>query len=195
MKHINIKEEKNKIRNEHKKKRKSIPLDVRKQNDALICKKFLSLNSYRYADTILLYSPLADEIDTSEIMKDAFSKGKTVAYPRCVEGNEMVYHIISSKEQLVSGKYGIREPMEDLPVYQNNGDNAICILPAIAYDKKGYRIGYGKGYYDRFLSKFKGIKAGLIYSDFVIDEIPKGKFDLRSDLIITEKGVVTFAKN
>jgi len=68
-------------------------------------------------------------------------------------------------------------------------------LPAIIYDKKGYRLGYGKGYYDRFLSSVKGTKAGLIYSDFIIDEIPHGRYDLRADVVITEKGVIPFAKN
>ncbi|MBE6718459.1 MAG: 5-formyltetrahydrofolate cyclo-ligase [Ruminococcaceae bacterium] len=195
MRRINIKEEKNKIRTEYKEKRKNVPSEQRVINDEKICKKLLSLSSYRFADTILLYSPLKNEIDTSAIVKDALSKGKRVAYPRCIEGNEMVYHIITSEEQLISGKYGIKEPIETLPVYENGQDNAICILPAIVYDKKGYRLGYGKGYYDRFLSKFKGIKIGLVYSGFVLDEIPKGKFDLKSDLIITEKGVISFAKN
>ena len=56
-------------------------------------------------------------------------------------------------------------------------------------------LGYGKGYYDRFLSTFKGTKVGLIYSSFILDKIPVGRFDLRSDAVITEKGVISFAKN
>ncbi len=195
MSKYNIKEMKALIRDEYKEKRKMIPVEERKKLDEEICKRFLALNSYRYADTILLYSPLKYEIDTSYIAKDALSKGKRIAYPRCIDGNEMVYHLVTSEEQFSSGKYGIREPSEDLPVYINGKDNSICVLPAIVFDKKGYRLGYGKGYYDRFLSNFKGIKAGFIYSEFLIDEIPKGRYDLRSDLIITERGVISFAKN
>ena len=107
----------------------------------------------------------------------------------------MVYHYIKSQADFASGKYNINEPLPELPVFTGDNCHAICVLPAIIYDKRGYRLGYGKGYYDRFLSKFKGIKAGLIYSDFVVENIPNGRFDLKSDIIITEKGVISFAKN
>lgn len=191
----NIKEIKTQIRDEYKAKRKVIPEDLRKQLDYEVCKRFLALNSYRYADTVLIYSPLKYEIDTSYIMKDALSRGKRIAYPRCLDGNRMVYHLVESEDQLVSGMYNIREPKEDLPIYENGKDNSICIMPGIVFDKRGYRLGYGKGYYDRFLSGFKGVKAGFVYSDFVVDEIPNGRYDLRADIIITERGVISFAKN
>ena len=196
MNRVNIKELKSQIRTEYKEKRKSISAEEKQKRDQEICKRFLALSSYRYADTILLYSPLKNEIDTYAIAKDAFAKGKKVAYPRCIEGNEMVYHYVTNENCLSSGKYGIMEPNEELPLYvpQNLG-HTICVLPAIVYDKEGYRLGYGKGYYDRFLSAFKGTKAGLIYSDFIIDNIPHGKFDLASDFVVTEKGVISFAKN
>lgn len=191
----NIKEIKMHIRNEYKAKRKEIPDSVKKEMDHEVCKRFLALNSYRYADTVLLYSPLKYEIDTSYIMKDALSKGKRVAYPRCIDGNKMVFHLITSEDQLVCGMYNIREPKEELPIYENGKDNSICIMPGIVFDKRGYRLGYGKGYYDRFLSNFKGIKAGFVYSDFMINELPNGRYDLKADIIITERGVISFAKN
>lgn len=191
----NIKEQKTQIRNEYKEKRKLLDGNQRQQMSEAICNRFISLNSYRYADTILLYSPLKYEIDTRIIAEDALKKGKKIAYPRCIEHNKMVYHYVTSLDQLKSGMYGIFEPTTDMPVYKNENDHPICVLPAIVYDKRGYRLGYGKGYYDRFLSSFKGIKAGFVYSDFIVDEIPNGRFDLRSDIVITEKGVITFAKN
>ncbi len=196
MNKVNIKELKNQIRNTYKEKRKNIPLEEKHKRDNAICNRFLSLSSYRFADTILLYSPLKYEIDTSKIAIDAFSKGKKVAYPRCIEGNEMVYHYVTSFSDLSSGMYGINEPKEALPIFAPSpAEHVICVLPAILYDKNGYRLGYGKGYYDRFLASFKGTKAGLIYSDFIVNEIPCGRFDLKSDVVITEKGVMSFAKN
>ena len=192
----NIKEEKNRIRSLYKEKRAAISAEEKQRRDAAICKRFLSLSSYRFADTILLYSPLKNEIDTLPIALDALEKGKKIAYPRCIEGNEMVYHYITSPNQLASGKYGIFEPSPELPLFSPSDEGiALCVLPAIVYDKRGFRLGYGKGYYDRFLSSFKGTKAGLIYSDFIVDKIPVGRFDLCSDVIITEKGVISFAKN
>ena len=195
MSSYNVKEEKNRLRETYKNLRKELSDEERRSRSEAICRYFLALNSYRYADTILLYAPLKYEIDNQIILEDALKKGKKIAYPRCIEDNKMVYHYITSKEQLLSGKYGIMEPSSDLPVYNNENDHPICILPALVYDKKGYRLGYGKGYYDRFLSGFRGIKVGLVYSDFIIDTVPKGRFDLPSDLIITEKGVISFAKN
>lgn len=196
MNKVNIKELKTEIRNTYKEKRKTISLEDRKLMDSAICKKFLSLSSYRFADTVLLYSPLKYEIDTLTIATDALSKGKKVAFPRCIEDNQMVYHYISSLDDLSPGMYGIREPNDTLPIFTPAAaDRVICVLPAIVYDKSGYRLGYGKGYYDRFLSDFKGTKAGLIYSDYILENIPHGRFDLRSDFVITEKGVISFAKN
>lgn len=196
MNKVNIKELKNEIRNTYKEKRKSISLEERKIMDSAICKKFLSLSSYRFTDTVLLYSPLKYEINTLEIAVDALSKGKKVAYPRCIEDNRMVYHYISSLDDLSPGMYGIKEPKANLPTFAPSAaERVICVLPAIVYDKEGYRLGYGKGYYDRFLSGFKGTKAGLIYSDYILNGIPHGKFDLQSDFVITEKGVISFAKN
>ncbi len=195
MNRINLKEAKSEIRNEYKQKRKTIPQEQKLTMDSEICKRFLTLSSYRFADTVLLYSPLKYEIDTRIIAEDALAKGKKVAFPRCVENNEMVYHYIENLDQLESGMYGIQEPNKDLPLYESGSGHTICVLPAICYDKRGYRLGYGKGYYDRFLSKFKGVKAGLVYSDFIIDEIPNGKFDLPSDIVVTEKRVISFAKN
>ena len=195
MSYINIKEAKSVIRNEYKERRKTIPQSDKERMDESICKRFISLNSYRLCDAILLYSPLKYEINTLPIALDALAKGKRVAFPRCVENNEMVYHYIKSTDELLPGKYGILEPKDDLPLFERSAGPCLCVLPAIVYDKKGYRLGYGKGYYDRFLSSFKGVKAGLVYSDYIIDEIPKGKSDLPSDLVVTEKSVISFAKN
>jgi len=192
---VNIKELKSSIRNEYKEKRKKIPPEEKEVLDRNICKRFLSLSSYRYADTILLFSPLKYEIDTSYIAVDAWSKGKKVAYPKCIENNEMVFRYVSSFDELETGSYNIKEPKSDLPLYVGGQGNTVCVLPAIVFDKKGYRLGYGKGYYDRFLSGFKGIKAGLIYSDFIVDRLPHGRYDFASDIVVTEKGVITFAEN
>jgi len=190
----NIKEIKTSIRKRNKKLRAAIPAEEKKSYDEAIFKRFVSLCSYRFSSAVFLYYPLKDEISTLNIFHDAVKKGKTVAFPRCTDGNNMVYHAITSLDQLRPGKYGIMEPDESLPVFEGD-KNTVCVLPAIAYDKRGYRLGYGKGYYDRYLSTFKGVKAGLLYSSLMLEQIPNGKYDLRSDVLITEKGVISFAKN
>lgn len=188
-----IRIQKNKIREEYREKRKALPIEEKNFRDTSICKKFLTLTSYRYSSALLMYAPTGEEVDVSLIINDALSKGKTVAFPRCnPENSSMVYHIVNSMDQLCLGNYGLLEPFADLPVYDKDGQNAICVIPAIVYDKKGYRVGYGKGYYDRYLSSFKGIKAGVGYSDFILDTVPHGRYDLTVDVLITEKGVKSF---
>ena len=114
--------------------------------------------------------------------------------PRCtkdsVDNDIMIFHEISCITDLKIGMYGIPEPCEDLPVFIPKG-HCVCVIPALAFDKRGYRIGYGKGYYDRFLRDFCGTKVGLCYSEFLKDTIPTGKYDSNVDTIITEKGIFT----
>lgn len=191
-----LKEKKNELRLIYKEKRKAVSPEEKLRRDGEICKRFISLCSYRFSDTVLMYSPLKYEIDVTGICIDALSKGKKVAFPRCLDAYNMTYHYITSLSQLESGSYGIKEPPEYLPVYdKNDGANAVCLIPALLCDRQGYRLGYGKGYYDRFLSSFKGVRVGIIYNDFITDSLPRGKYDLKSDLLVTEKGVISVAKN
>lgn len=148
----------------------------------------------------MLYSPIGSEIDISPIARAAFKAGKRVAYPRCIANTyEMAFHYVDSPERLVPGSYGILEPDEAMPVLDKREvcerGKCICIIPALIYDKQGYRIGYGKGYYDRYLSDFNGTKLGVSYSELILDKLPHGRFDLHTDLIVTERGVNITSEN
>jgi 5-formyltetrahydrofolate cyclo-ligase len=191
-----IKIKKDEIRSIYLEKRKTVPPDVKSFNDKKICERFMSLVSYRYADTILMYAPKTQEINVNPIAEHALSIGKTVCYPRCDSSKlTMDFHFVSSFDQLEKGVYGIYEPKTALPIYDiktsktQDSKKTVCIVPALVYDVSGYRLGYGKGYYDRYLSMFGGIKIGLIHDDFLIKRVPRGKYDLAVDVVITEKGV------
>ena len=140
---------------------------------------------------ILMYSPKSDEVNILPIAERALADGKKIAFPRCIpESHDMEYHYITSLEDLKPGTYGLLEPTADLPVYDRASTvPTACIVPALVYDKHGYRLGYGKGYYDRYLGKYIGSKVGMIYSDYIIDSLPRGRFDLSVDFIVTEKGL------
>lgn len=157
-----------------------------------MCSIFTSLASFRYADTLLMFFPMKDEPDVTYIAKEALAKGKRIAYPKCSkEDFSMVFHFVNSPAELVRGAYGIMEPPDDAPVYTPGSDSHdVCIIPALAFDICGNRLGYGKGYYDRWLPFFSGLKAGVAISDFVFDALPHGKFDCLVDIIVTEKGVI-----
>ncbi len=186
-----IRKRKNNIREKYKKLRASLDPSAKARMDDAICQHFLSMATYRFASTLLMYAPKNDEVNIFPIAVQALADGKKVAFPRCIPAaHDMVYHYVTSLDQLKSGSYGLLEPTEDLPSYDRaSKEVTACLVPALVYDKKGYRLGYGKGYYDRYLSSFTGSKVGLIYSDFMVDLLPRGRFDLAVDFIITERGL------
>ena len=192
-----LKNAKAQIREAYLQKRRDIPADEKREKEKLLCAYFLNSASYKYYDILLLYSPLPDEINVTDIAVKALEDGKRVAYPRCVPNSRLMnFHFVDPAELHSSGSFGIKEPPADSPVYEVNCRGcAVCLIPAIVFDKYGYRIGYGGGYYDRFLSRFSGTLAGVAFSDFITDSLPHGKFDLRADTIFTEGGAVTVAKN
>lgn len=186
-----LREEKIKIREKYKKLRRDINGEDKKEFDRRICERFLSCVSYRYCDTVLMYSPIRDEINVDAIAEAAFRDGKKVAYPRCVPGtNKMNFYFVKSLDELQKGSYGIPEPPETNEKYnKKDAGSAVCLVPAVVYDKSGYRLGYGKGYYDRYLGNFSGSVIGIIYKELITDSLPKGKFDVRANALITEEGV------
>ena len=186
-----IRKRKNDIRTKYKALREAIPPEKKAQMDAKICTTFLGLATYRYASVLLMYAPKSDEVDIMPIAEKALADGKKVAFPRCIpDTHDMEYHFITSLDQLEKGTYGLLEPTPDLPVYDRESvEPTACIVPALVYDKRGFRLGYGKGYYDRYLGSYTGSKVGMIYSEFIIDTVPRGRFDLSVDFIVTERGL------
>ena len=186
-----IRKRKNEIREKYRAKRLALDPTVKAEADAKICEAFISSATYRYAAILLLYAPKSDEVDVFPIARKALADGKKVAFPRCITGShDMNFHFVENLDVLERGAYGLLEPPESLEIYDRAATfPAACVVPALVYDKKGYRLGYGKGYYDRYLGSFTGSKVGLIYSSFIIDEVPRGRFDLSVDFIVTERGI------
>lgn len=155
--------------------------------NAIICKRMLSLQAYKNADTVLIYYPIKSEIDVLPIALDAINNGKKVAFPISEpDGFKLIFKTVSSPHELEKGRYGIYEPPKNAEDCRNT-EKAICIVPGLAFDREGYRIGYGRGYYDRFLSSFKGVSVGLVYSDLMSEGLPRENTDVSVDIIITEK--------
>ena len=188
-----IKREKDIIRKDCSEKRNAMTVEERKLMDEKICQTATSLISFRHADIILLYAPIKSEIDVMPIFEIAKQRGKRVAFPKCnVEERTMQFHFVEGLEDLTPCAYGIREPREDLPVYdpENTKGVALCFVPGLAFDVYGYRLGYGKGFYDRFLTQYPGITLGLTYSSFLQERLPHGPYDRQVDFIITETGEI-----
>ena len=118
----------------------------RREETASICAQILRSRAYARADAVLLYAAQGSEIDLSAVAADAWVSGKAVAYPRCLDrSGRMAFFAVTSPAQLVEGTFGILEPCGDCPPVQLS-ENALCIVPALAVDAKGNRLGYGKGY-------------------------------------------------
>ncbi len=187
-----LKERKDRLRSQYKKLRAEISAEARAARDESICQSALALVSFRYADIVLLYAPMEQEINILPIAEAALKKGKKIAFPRCdAASRTMQYHFVQSLSDLTVSTYGIREPDAALPIYDQSvhTDSAVCFIPGLVYDQHGYRLGYGKGFYDRYLSGFHGCRIGVIYSDCIIPEVPRGRYDIRADILLTEKNV------
>ena len=192
-----IKKEKSDLRELCLSKRRAMPKETKAELERRICENIINSASYKYYDTLLLYAALYDEPDLSYLASKALSDGKRVAYPRCIkETRDMTFHFITDLSQLRSGSYGISEPDGTLPAFDRNAAScSVCFIPAVAADKNGYRLGYGGGYYDRFLSVFHGTAAAVAFSEFLLDNVPHGKYDLQADFTVTEGGILTVVKN
>ena len=187
----NVKEHKIQLRAVMSEKRKQITAEEKQRMDAAICRRLIALAGFRYADEILTYSPLKNEVDISEVNASALKSGKLLAFPKCVTGtSNMDFYEVSSMDELEKGSFSIMEPRADCKLWlPPEKKSVLCIIPAMAYDKDGYRLGYGKGFYDRFLADRDFIKVGVVYSKFLVDyKLPRGRFDLAVNVIVTEKG-------
>ncbi len=192
-----IKREKDELRETYLAHRAQMDEEVKKHRDESICKYAAGLVSFKYAEFVLLYAETANEIEVTPLANLAWENGKKVAFPRCDKTTHtMKYHIVSSLEELTVDSYGIREPSPDAPVYDPTEEkgSAVCFVPGLLYDKQGFRLGYGKGFYDRYLSDFSGSKIGVIYSDYIVPTVPRGRYDVSCDILLTENGVKSVKK-
>ena len=189
---IDIRPIKKQMRAEAKASRLSMDAYVKSSYDKKICNKLLNLWAVRETETFLCYVSTDIEVDTREFINTLLSLGKRVAVPRCEGGpSEMNFYYINSLDDLSPGSFGVLEPESNNETILTESENTICIVPAFMFDKSGYRLGYGKGYYDRYLSKYKGSTIGICYSQNIKDELFHGKYDRTVDMIVTEKQIIT----
>ena len=186
---MEIKNQKTEERKRFLEMRRAIPPEERKTLDALVCKSIIESASFRYADIILSYSPVNFEIDITEVIAEAYRRGKRVAFPKCYAPGQMSFHFCDSIDDLSPGFRDIPEPDQSREKYCGEA-GALCLVPGLVFDRHGYRIGYGGGYYDRFLSGFVGGSMGIIYKDFILDRVSKSRYDRTVDAIVCEEGII-----
>lgn len=189
MRPIDIRQYKTELRNSIKEERRNMDAEKKQQLDNGVTRNVFRLYQYRAAKTILVYVSTAIEVDTFKFIKGALADGKQVAVPRCIPDTRLMdFHYITSLEDLSPGAFGVLEPDPSLPKVEDFS-GCLMLLPALSLDYLGFRLGYGKGYYDRYMSKFTGACAGICYSENVRRHMYHGRFDRPVDVIVTEKWI------
>lgn len=187
---IDVRAKKSELRAKHKKIRQTCPQSLKAELDIKLSEKFLSTEEYKACTTLFAFISSDIETNTTQIINAAFADGKKVAVPRCKDkSGRMEFYYVTSYSQLNKGMYGIFEPDESCEAVGKRADkeNRLCLVPGLCFDMRGFRLGFGKGYYDRFLEHFDGIKVGLCYSKCIEKQLPVGVFDKPVDVIVTEK--------
>ena len=160
-----------------------IPAELQIEQSTRACETFLAQDIYAKSASILLYMPLRGEVDVRLIMERAISDGKRVALPRYVPETAAYDAYFIGDEALVPGPFNILEPAMSNPAPLNRLD--LIVAPGIAFDLRGRRLGRGKGFYDRLLSKAAGVKCGICFDEQLLAEIPVEPHDVVLDFIAT----------
>ncbi len=176
---------KSELRKEFIQKRKN---GFDKRASEIITEKVLSLNEYKRAENILCYASYNSEVDTFLLMEQIINDGKKLYLPRCVVEDKRI-EVLRARNlsELKEGAYGIPEPTGE-GVSPELLD--MVIVPMVAFDRKRTRLGYGGGYYDRFLPKTRATRCGIAFSIQESDLLIKEPTDIAMDIIVTEKEVL-----
>lgn len=178
---------KNELREQSKLFRREMTPELKRHHDDAIRARVTGLWQYRSCKTLLTYVSTSIEVDTRELILTALEDGKRVAVPRCVPGTrDMEFYYIRSFVDLEPGTFGVLEPVPGKAIKMTDFSSGLCLVPALCYDWKGYRLGYGKGYYDRFLAKFGGRMIGICYHECVRRRLPHGRYDRPVELLVTD---------
>ena len=159
-----------------------------------IVQKVLQTAEYKEAENVLLYADYCREVMTRGIFDDAVLHKKRVYLPKVDSlTNTMEFYRVTSTSQLTRGYKGILEPREDIKnIYRlDKNEDTLAIIPGAAFDTQGYRLGYGKGFYDKYLSSKRQISTiALAFSCQILDELPHEAHDIKMDKVVTEEIII-----
>jgi 5-formyltetrahydrofolate cyclo-ligase len=188
---------KNIIRKEILKARGLLSSEEVQQNSSIITNKLTATEEFMNSKLIMCYMDFRNEVKTDEIINKCLETGKRIAVPLVlnkIDGQrEMMACAVSNfKKEMKSGAYGIQEPIRELVCDVWPEDIDLVIVPGVAFDERGYRIGYGAGYYDRFfrMTRKDCKKIGIAFEMQIVKQIPYEEHDVKLDMIITEKHII-----
>ena len=160
----------------------------RRESDGALFARFLALPRVAAADTLLLYHGMGAEPDTARLLPALWAMGKRVCLPRCLPGRALEARLVRPDSALFPHPLGMKEPGTDCPPVERGGLDLI-LVPGLAFDRSGGRLGQGGGYYDRFLAGYAGSTAALCRAELLLERLPREGHDLGVDLVVTEGGL------
>ena len=168
----------------------------RRDHSAEIIRQLAGLSELRRAEVVMAFAPLSDEADIFPLLEDLMAMGKTIVFPVLVgqEGRMDAHRVEDLEKDLKRGKFGIFQPANGVPIDPREID--FMLVPAVAFDDKGHRLGRGGGYYDRFLSAraVNAFTCGVAYECQVHESIPLKEHDCAVEALATEKRIRRFPK-
>ncbi|MGV8084987.1 MAG: 5-formyltetrahydrofolate cyclo-ligase [Candidatus Bilamarchaeum sp.] len=176
------KRQKEKIRLELLSLRDSMSEKEVSEKSSIICENLTAIPEIQSSKIIAAYFPIRNEVDIKPFIIWCIKKKKTVLLP-VTKKDEIQFCKIDSLSNLKEGKFGIFEPKDK---YSFDGEIDVILVPGVCFDEKMHRLGYGKGYYDKFLKNSSSYKIGICYAFQVVSELPIETFDVPLEEVVTE---------
>ncbi len=165
----------------------------RKALEKNIADNLIQSELYKNCSSLFLYSATGSEVGLDTVFSKAISDGKKVAFPLCTDrdGN-MEFYYVSDEAKLKCGMYGIKEPIKEVCDVAESDSYSLCLVPGLSFSPNGGRLGYGKGYYDRFLERFKGVSVGICFESCISENLILDEHDIKVNYLITDKKIYIF---
>lgn len=184
---------KNELRQQCRVLRRELGGEQRQRASQAICQHLAAWSVFQRAQTIAAYLPMKAEVDVRPLLGQFPQKHWLLPRIAPEEDHRMDFHIYDPARLLVH-PFGMAEPAGDLPVVLAE-EIELVLVPGLAYDRQGWRLGYGGGYYDRFLSRFDGISVGVAYQALVLESLPHSGYDVPVGWIVSELGLFKTAQD
>ena len=169
--------------------RRALSDTERTSSNAALCARIMALDCFKKAENILLYAAFGGEADLSTLAVEAARQGKTLAYPVCGEGFSLTA-AVPGPDGWEVGTYGIRTPILSRSAVLPPDKLDLVLVPCTAFDADCFRVGMGKGYYDRYLPRCKNaVKIGIAFEAQRVDHAAVDEHDQRLDAYVTERGI------
>lgn len=191
-KSLQIEEQKIELRKNLRLSRSLLDEETRKRVDNGVFQNLISMFEFKGCGYLLTYVSVGEEVDTRAIISYALLHNKTVAVPRCIPSeNKLEFYRIESLDELKQSRFGLLEPDADPDKKVEKSLCGLCLVPGLSFDRFGNRLGYGGGYYDRYLERFSSVTIGLCRSHLLSEEkLPCDFHDKQVKLILTEREII-----